>query len=298
MEELGAVRLRRRPGLSCRFTRLVTSSSYSRRRSPGKQDIAQACHHRRAVHVAAVVFTTFYAQERGCSGTTADAPGRRHPHRGRTIAFRHSWRSLRWRACAWARRPPCRSATFYTLKRNVAGVSPHSDRTCGDGRKTLADLRLCIVRRLPTLTARYRLWPSCHGPQTAQKITEHRLLGTATGLVDTPSVGRRPAGCRCAKEVRAQVQADGVRSARRGDLSQAEVAADFDISVESVRCWVRQADIDDGVVDGQTSADQNEFAQLCRDGDLRCHPLVDCLADDLVEQCPSYFDLKKSQAGD
>ena len=45
---------------------------------------------------------------------------------------------------------------------------------------------------------------------------------------------------------------DVVRVARRGDLSQAEVAADFDISVESVRRWVRQADIDDGVVDGQT----------------------------------------------
>ena len=42
---------------------------------------------------------------------------------------------------------------------------------------------------------------------------------------------------------------DVVRVARRGDLSQAEVAADFDISVESVRRWVRQADIDDGVVD-------------------------------------------------
>ena len=49
---------------------------------------------------------------------------------------------------------------------------------------------------------------------------------------------------------------DVVRVARRGDLSQAEVAADFDISVESVRRWVRQADIDDGVVDGQTSAEQ------------------------------------------
>jgi hypothetical protein len=47
---------------------------------------------------------------------------------------------------------------------------------------------------------------------------------------------------------------DVVRVARRGDLSQAEVAADFDISVESVRRWVRQADIDDGVVDGQRPA--------------------------------------------
>ena len=44
---------------------------------------------------------------------------------------------------------------------------------------------------------------------------------------------------------------DVVTVARRGDLSQAEVAADFDISVESVRRWMRQADIDDGVVDGR-----------------------------------------------
>ena len=48
-------------------------------------------------------------------------------------------------------------------------------------------------------------------------------------------------------------------------LTHAEVAADFDVSVESVRHWVRQADIDDGVVDGQTSAEQNELVHLRRD---------------------------------
>ena len=36
-------------------------------------------------------------------------------------------------------------------------------------------------------------------------------------------------------------------------------------AVESVRRWVRQADIDDGVVDGQTSAEQNELVQLRRE---------------------------------
>jgi transposase len=55
-----------------------------------------------------------------------------------------------------------------------------------------------------------------------------------------------------------------VRVARRGDLSHAEVAADFDVSVESLRRWVRQADVDDGVVDGQTSSKQNELVQLRR----------------------------------
>jgi transposase len=55
-----------------------------------------------------------------------------------------------------------------------------------------------------------------------------------------------------------------VRVARRGDLSHAEVAADFDISVESVRRWVRQADIDDGVVDGNTTSEQSELVELRR----------------------------------
>jgi len=52
---------------------------------------------------------------------------------------------------------------------------------------------------------------------------------------------------------------DVVRVARRGDLTFAEVAADFDISLESVRRWVRQADIDDGLKDGLTSAEQTDL---------------------------------------
>jgi transposase-like protein len=66
------------------------------------------------------------------------------------------------------------------------------------------------------------------------------------------------------KKFPAEFKRDLVRVARRGDLSQAEVAADFDIPVESVRRWVRQADVDDGVVDGQTSSEQNELVQLRR----------------------------------
>jgi transposase len=56
-----------------------------------------------------------------------------------------------------------------------------------------------------------------------------------------------------------------VRVARRGDLTRAEVAADFDISVESVSRWMRQADIDDGVKDGLTTAEQTEAVQLRRE---------------------------------
>jgi len=57
---------------------------------------------------------------------------------------------------------------------------------------------------------------------------------------------------------------DVVAVARRGDLTVTEVAADFDISPESVRRWVRQADIDDGVKDGLTTAEQSELVQLRR----------------------------------
>jgi transposase len=66
------------------------------------------------------------------------------------------------------------------------------------------------------------------------------------------------------KKVPPEFKRDVVTVARRGDLSVAEVAADFDISVESVRRWMRQADIDDGVKDGLTSAEQSELVQLRR----------------------------------
>jgi len=58
---------------------------------------------------------------------------------------------------------------------------------------------------------------------------------------------------------------DVVTVARRGDLSVAEVAIDFGIAVETVRRWMRQADVDDGVKDGLTSAEQAEIVLLRRD---------------------------------
>ncbi|GAB2917526.1 hypothetical protein GCM10027047_14050 [Rhodococcus aerolatus] len=66
------------------------------------------------------------------------------------------------------------------------------------------------------------------------------------------------------KKFPVEFKRDVVRVARRGDLTLAEVAADFDVSVESVRRWMRQADVDDGVVDGQTSSEQDELVQLRR----------------------------------
>jgi transposase len=57
---------------------------------------------------------------------------------------------------------------------------------------------------------------------------------------------------------------DVVAVARRGDLTRAEVVADFDVSVESVNRWMRQADIDDGIRDGLTTGEQSELVQLRR----------------------------------
>ena len=58
---------------------------------------------------------------------------------------------------------------------------------------------------------------------------------------------------------------DVANVARRGGLTIAEVAADFDVSPESVRRWMRQADIDDGIKNGQTTAEQEEVVRLRRE---------------------------------
>ena len=42
------------------------------------------------------------------------------------------------------------------------------------------------------------------------------------------------------------------------------MAADFDVAVESVRRWKRQAEIDDGMQGGLTTAEQSELVQLRR----------------------------------
>jgi len=57
---------------------------------------------------------------------------------------------------------------------------------------------------------------------------------------------------------------DVVTVARRGQIPIPEVAADFDVAESTLRRWMRQADIDDGVKDGLTSAEQEEVVQLRR----------------------------------
>jgi transposase-like protein len=66
------------------------------------------------------------------------------------------------------------------------------------------------------------------------------------------------------KKFPVEFKRDVVAVARRGDLTKAEVAADFGISEATVHRWVRQADIDDGVKDGLTTAEQAEIVQLRR----------------------------------
>jgi len=58
---------------------------------------------------------------------------------------------------------------------------------------------------------------------------------------------------------------DVVTVARRGDLSVVEVATDFGVAEETVRRWMKQADVDDGIKDGLTTAEQAEIVQLRRD---------------------------------
>lgn len=57
---------------------------------------------------------------------------------------------------------------------------------------------------------------------------------------------------------------DVVAVARRGELTVAEVAMDFGVADESVRRWMRRADIDEGRREGVTSAEQAEMVQLRR----------------------------------
>jgi len=58
---------------------------------------------------------------------------------------------------------------------------------------------------------------------------------------------------------------DVVAVARRDELTIPEVATDFKVAQESVRRWMRQADSDDGIKDGMTSAEQSELVWLRRE---------------------------------
>lgn len=63
------------------------------------------------------------------------------------------------------------------------------------------------------------------------------------------------------KEFRDDVE----RVARSGKLTHEEVAHDFNISLSSLKHWLYQADVDDGLKGGLTSSEQHEVVQLRRD---------------------------------
>ncbi len=58
---------------------------------------------------------------------------------------------------------------------------------------------------------------------------------------------------------------DVVAVARRGKIPIPEVAADFGVAEKTVRRWLHQADIDDGVKDGLTTTEQQEVVRLRRE---------------------------------
>ena len=57
---------------------------------------------------------------------------------------------------------------------------------------------------------------------------------------------------------------DVVEVARSSGLTQAQVAHDFGILENMVQRWVKQANIDDGQVEGATSVEQAELVALRR----------------------------------
>ena len=66
------------------------------------------------------------------------------------------------------------------------------------------------------------------------------------------------------KKYPVEFKQDVVAVARRGELSLGEVASDFGIAEETVRRWMRQSDIDEGVKEGLTSSEQSEMVSLRR----------------------------------
>ena len=76
---------------------------------------------------------------------------------------------------------------------------------------------------------------------------------------------------------------DVVAVARRGGLTIPEVTTDFGVAEESVRRWMRQADIDEGIKDGMTTAEQSELVRLRRE--KRCLEMEN----EILHRAAAYF---------
>ncbi len=67
------------------------------------------------------------------------------------------------------------------------------------------------------------------------------------------------------KKFSVEFKRDVVAVARRGGMTRVEIAAVFGISESTLKRWIAQADVDDGIRDGLTSTEQVEVVQLRRD---------------------------------
>lgn len=91
------------------------------------------------------------------------------------------------------------------------------------------------------------------GDLPAGALVEVDRPGVALGK-DVPMPSRFPP----------EFKRDVVAVARRPESVLAEVCVDFDVSKSKLQRWMAQADIDDGVCDGLTTAEQDELVALRR----------------------------------
>ena len=62
-----------------------------------------------------------------------------------------------------------------------------------------------------------------------------------------------------------QFRAEAVRLVRESGKPMAQIASDLGVSVESLRKWIRQAQIDAGEREGLTTAEREELSCLRRE---------------------------------
>ena len=79
------------------------------------------------------------------------------------------------------------------------------------------------------------------------------------------TMGRKKARRRRRRSFTAEFKAEVVALVRQPGNSVGSVARDLDLTETAVRAWVKQADIDDGHVEGLTTSEREELAALRRE---------------------------------